>query len=238
MRGVWCQVPSLSRLPVSGSGHPRPVARVSRAGVVWVWGTQHQPRPPVLRAGCPGPPSTCCWCGCAGVGAQHRPFGLHALQGAACRGGGGRLFQGGGPSGVVRNVWCQAPSLLRLPPLGGGSQDPLPVCPGHGCAGYGGPSVARCGGGGRASPGGGALCRCEGRLSSGALPPPAARPQWVSEGRSPSPAARPRGGLSGSATHVLWTRVCGLGGSALSLWLACPAWGCVPRRCCEAVLGG
>ena len=46
------------------------------------------------------------------------------------------------------------------------------------------------------SPGGGALRRCEGRLSSGALPPPA---------------ARCRGRLSGSATHVLWAQVCGRG---------------------------
>ena len=36
--------------------------------------------------------------------------------------------------------------------------------------------VARCGGGGRASPGGGAFHRCEGRLVSGAVPPPTARP--------------------------------------------------------------
>ena len=36
--------------------------------------------------------------------------------------------------------------------------------------------VARCGGGGRASPGGAASHRCEGRMVSGAVPPPAARP--------------------------------------------------------------
>ena len=36
--------------------------------------------------------------------------------------------------------------------------------------------VARCGGGWRASPGGGAFHRCEGRLVSGAVPSPAARP--------------------------------------------------------------
>ena len=56
-------------------------------------------------------------------------------------------------------------------------------------------------------PGRGAFRRCEGRLRSGAPPPPA---------------ARPLGGLSGSATHVLWARVCGCGGRALSPWLACP----------------
>ena len=47
--------------------------------------------------------------------------------------------------------------------------------------------------------GGGALRSCEGRLGSGAPPPPAARPQ---------------GGLLGSATPVLWARVCGRGCAA------------------------
>ena len=56
-------------------------------------------------------------------------------------------------------------------------------------------------------PGGGAFRRCEGRLRSGA----------------PAPlTARPLGGLSGSTTDVLWARVCGCGGPALSPWLACP----------------
>ena len=64
---------------------------------------------------------------------------------------------------------------------------PRPVCPGCGRCGRVDPApapqraplragVARCGGGGRASPGGGAFHRCEGRLVSGAVPPPAARP--------------------------------------------------------------
>ena len=56
-------------------------------------------------------------------------------------------------------------------------------------------------------PGGGAFHHCEGRLRSGAVPPPT---------------ARPLGGLLGSATHVLWARVCGCGGPTLSPWLACP----------------
>ena len=47
---------------------------------------------------------------------------------------------------------------------------------------------------------------CEGRLRSGAVPPPT---------------ARLLGGLSGSATHVLWARVCGCGGRTLSIWPAC-----------------
>ena len=56
-------------------------------------------------------------------------------------------------------------------------------------------------------PGGGAFRRCEGRLRSGAPPPPTARPP---------------GRLSGSVTHVLWARLCGCGGPALSPWRACP----------------
>ena len=55
--------------------------------------------------------------------------------------------------------------------------------------------------------GGGAFHHCEGRLRSGAVPPPT---------------ARPLGGLLGSATHVLWARVCGCGGPTLSPWPACP----------------
>ena len=56
-------------------------------------------------------------------------------------------------------------------------------------------------------PGGGAFHCCEGRLRSGAPPPPT---------------APPLGGLFGSATHVLWARVCGCGGATLSPWPACP----------------
>ena len=55
--------------------------------------------------------------------------------------------------------------------------------------------------------GGGAFHCCEGRLRSGAPPPPT---------------ARPLGGLLGSATHVLWARACGCGGPTLSPWPACP----------------
>ena len=56
-------------------------------------------------------------------------------------------------------------------------------------------------------PGGGAFHHCEGRLRSGAVPPQT---------------ARPLGWLLGSATHVLWARVCGCGGPTLSPWPACP----------------
>ena len=72
-------------------------------------------------------------------------------------------------------------------------------------------------------PGAGAFYRCEGRLRSGAPPPPTARLP---------------GGLSGSITHVLSAGVCGCGGSALSPWLACPCGGCMPRGWWGAVPGG
>ena len=90
--------------------------------------------------------------------------------------------------------------------------------------------------------GGGAFHCCEGRLGSGAPPPPT---------------ARPLGGLLGSATHVLWARACGCGGPTLSPWPARPvgaacrgggggpspylAWGCAPpvgRVCGVRVPGG
>ena len=73
-------------------------------------------------------------------------------------------------------------------------------------------------------PGGGAFHHCEGRLRSGAVPPLT---------------ARPLGGLLGSATHVLWARVCQCRGPTLSPWPACPACGgCVPRGWWGAVQGG
>ena len=53
-------------------------------------------------------------------------------------------------------------------------------------------------------PAGGAFHHCEGRLSSGAVPPPT---------------ARPLGGLYGSASHVLWARVCGCGAQHCPLGL-------------------
>ena len=108
------------------------------------------------------------------------------------------------------------PSAAR--PLERAARVPQPVYPGCGRCGRWDPApapqraplragVARCGGGGRASPGGGAFRRCEGRRRSGAVPPPI---------------VCPFGGLLGSATHVLWARVCGCGGPTLFPWPACP----------------
>ena len=140
---------------------------------------------------------------------------------------------GGLPSLSGASVVRRCPSPGR-PSLGAGSQDPLPVCPGHEWCGYGGPSTgptARALASRRCAPWrwrevvprGDALRRSEGHLRSGARPPLAAQPQ---------------GGLSGSATYVLWARACGRAGPALSLWLACPAGGCVPRGWWEAVPEG
>ena len=72
-------------------------------------------------------------------------------------------------------------------------------------------------------PGGGASRDCEGRLSSGAVP---------------QPGARPLGGLSGSVTHVPLARVCSSGGPALSLWVARPLGGCALRSRGGPSLGG
>ena len=159
------------------------------------------------------------------VGAGVRPLGpgTPPLVCMLCGGLRAAGLVGGCPRGVwpptnVRGVWCQELSLSWLPVSGAGSQDPLPLCPGHVCVGYGGPSTSptacALSGWQEGVPRGSALRRCQGRLRSGACPPPAAGPQ---------------GGLSGSATHLPWARTCGRGGPAVSLWLACPAGGCVPR---------
>ena len=129
-------------------------------------------------------------------------------------------------------------------PLGRAAGVPRPVCPGCGRCGRGDPApapqraplragVAHCGDGRRASPGGGAFHHCEGRLRSGAPPPPT---------------ARLLGGLLASATHVLWARASGCGGPTLSPWPVRPVGaacrGCVGGRprggvachCCEGRL--
>ena len=64
-----------------------------------VWGQALPlPRLPALWAGCRGPSPTCCGRGCAGVGTQHCPLGLHALWGLHAAGVvGGRPWGGGLP---------------------------------------------------------------------------------------------------------------------------------------------
>ena len=97
-----------------------------------------------------------------------------------------RASPGGLPRAVVRGVWVQALSLPRLPVLWAGCRGPLSTCCGRGCAGEGAQHCplglhalrgAACRRGGRGpSSGGVAFHRCEGRLVSGAVPHPAARP--------------------------------------------------------------
>ena len=114
---------------------------------------------------------------------------------------------------VARCVRGQALSPPRLPSSWGLSGSVIRSCCGRGCAGVG---DRRCPLGLHALwgahsagvvgvvPGGVARHRCEGRLVSGAVPPPV---------------ACPLGGPSGSATHMLWAWVCGCGGPALPLGL-------------------
>ena len=128
------------------------------------------------------------------------------------------------PSTVVRGVWCQALSLPRPPALWSGRPGfRYPCVPGAVGAGVGTQhwphSVRPCGpallatGVAEGRPRGGVLHHSEGRLRSGAVPPLT---------------TRPLGGLSGSATHVLWSRLCGCGGPTLSPWPPC----LVGAACC------
>ena len=78
------------------------------------------PRLPAPWAGCRGSLPTLCERGCAGVGAQHCPLGLHALWGLRAAGVVGGRPRGGWLATVVRGVWCQALSLPRPLVLWGG----------------------------------------------------------------------------------------------------------------------
>ena len=156
--------------------------------------------PPTVRplGGLPGPTADWLWVrGGAGVGTRHQPQGPRSCELAlrAVRAARGR--PGGAPYAWVWGVRVGALSHPRLPPLWAGCRGPLPT--GCGCGGVRawGPvtnptahALACCGGGMRV-PGGGASCLGVGRLGSGALPPPT---------------ARPLGGLPGPTTHWLWVR--------------------------------
>ena len=114
------------------------------------------------------------------------------------------FLRGGQPGICGPRVRCEgrlrsgAPPPPTVRPLGKLSGSVIHSRCGRGCAGVGarccpiglhalwGPRSAGLVG---AAPGGVARHRCEGRLVSGAVPPPV---------------ARPLGGLSGSATHALW----------------------------------
>ena len=123
-----------------------------------------------------------------------------------------------GPFHVVRAPLRVLPRSLAPSGVLGGGGGPVPVPP---YLAWG------CGGGGRAPPGGGAFYCCEGRLGSGAPPPPT---------------ARPLGGLLGSAIHVLWAQACGCGGPSLSPWPARPVGaarrGAGPWRSCAGGRAG
>ena len=131
---------------------------------------------------------------CPGCGRYGRVYPAPAPQRAPLRagvarcGGGGRASPGGVPSTVVRGAWCQALSLPRPPVLWSGRPGFRDPCvPGAVDAGvwtqHRPHSVRPCGpallamGVAEGRPRVGCLppC-CEGRLVSGAVPPPTARP--------------------------------------------------------------
>ena len=135
----------------------------------------------VPRPVCPG-------CGrCGRVDPAPAPQRAPLRAGVARCGGCGGPSPGGVPSTVVRGAWCHALSLPRSPVLWSGQQgfrDPcVPVRSMRACEPSTGPPACalagrRCSlwGWRKGVPGGGAFHRCEGRLVSGAVPPPAARP--------------------------------------------------------------
>ena len=143
-------------------------------------------RPPERAARVPRP--VCPGCGrCGRVDPAPAPQRAPLRVGVARCGGGRRASPGGVPSTVVRGAWCQALSLPRLLVLRSaqpGFRDPC--VPGAVDAGvwtqHRPHSVRPCGpallavGVAEGRPRGGAFHRCEGRLVSGAVPPPAARP--------------------------------------------------------------
>ena len=153
---------------VSGAVPPPAVRPLERAARV--------PRPV-----CPG-------CGrCGRVDPAPAPQRAPLRAGVARCGDGGRASPGGVPSAVVRGAWCQALSLPRPPVLWSGQPGFRDPCvPGAVDAGvwtqHRPHSVRPCGpallaaGVAEGRPRGGAFHRCEGRLVSGAVPPPAARP--------------------------------------------------------------
>ena len=145
----WCgrgdRAPAPQRAPLrAGVAHCGGGGRASPGGVLstivrGVWGQALSlPRLPAHWAGFWGPPPMCCGHGCVGVGAQHRPRGLHALWGLHAAGVVGGRTRGGWPATVVRGAWCQALSLPRLPVLWSGQPGfHVPCVPGAVGAGVG-----------------------------------------------------------------------------------------------------
>ena len=142
-------------------------------------------RPLGRAAGVPQP--VCPGCGRCGRGDPAPPPQRAPLRAGVARcGGGGEASPGRVPSTVVRGVRGQALSLPRLPAHWAGCWGPPPTCCGRGCVGVGAQhcplglhalwGLRAVGPVGGPSLGGVACHRCEGRLVSGAVPPPAARP--------------------------------------------------------------
>ena len=214
--------PAPQRAPLrAGVAHCRGGGKASSGGCFYRCEELLRPgAPPLLTArppgGLSGSVTHMLWarlCGCGGPALS--PWPASAVGAAYCGGGGGpspggtacqrcdgRLVSGSDPPPAAR-------------PLGWAVGVPRPVCPGCGRCGRGDPApapqraplragVAHCRGGGKASSGG-CFYRREGRLRPGA---------------PPLLTARPPGGLSGSVTHMLWARLCGCGGPALSPWPA------------------
>ena len=147
------------------------------------------------------------------------PFGLHALWGLRAAGVAGGRPRGGGGLPPLRGAFGvrRCPSPCRPSSRAGGRGPATSVSRVRSVRAWGpstGPTACalvsrRCSlwGWRKGVPGGGAFHRCEGRLRSGAPPPPT---------------AHPLGGLLESVTHMLWSRACGCGGPSLPLWPACP----------------
>ena len=180
--------PSPSR-PSCGAGSQGSATRVSRVRSVRAWGPSTGPTACALAS------RRCSlWGWRKGVS---RGGGLPLLRGAPGvrrRPSPGRPSSGAGGQGSVTRV-----SRVRSVRAWGPSTGPTACAlAGRRCLLWGWR---------KSVPGGGAFHHCEGRLRSGAVPPPT---------------ARPFGGLLGSATHVLWAQVCGRGGPTPSPWPACP----------------
>ena len=169
-----------------------------------------------------------------GVGAQHRPLGLHALWGLRAAGVVGGRPRGGWPATVVRGAWCQALSLPRPPVLWSGQpgfRDPCVPCAVD--AGVGTQhlphSVRPCG------PALLAVGVAEGHPRGGCLPP-----LWGASvaKRRPSPDCPP----IERAVGVRHPRAVGAGvwvwGPNTVLSAGMPCGGCMPRGWWGAVPGG
>ena len=176
------------------------------APLAWVWGLRGRalshPRLPALWAGCRSPLPT--GCGCGGVrawGPVTNPTARALLSWLCALWGRHEGARGEAPPAWMWGVRGRALPHPRLPALWAGCRGPLPT--GCGCGGVRawGPVTNPTAGalaswlcalwwrheGAR----GGASCLGVGRLGSGALP---------------APTARPLAGLPGPTTHWLWVR--------------------------------